>query len=81
MFGVGSVSKMFAAIAVMKFAERGVVDLDDPLVRYLPSFSISSDGWQQITPHMRVSHSTGFAGTDYRATARLCPPSPAGSIR
>src|SRR6266568_2934316 len=27
MFGIGSVSKMFAAIAVMKLVDRGVVDL------------------------------------------------------
>ena len=35
MFGVGSVSKMFAAIAVMKLVDRGVVDLDTPLVTYI----------------------------------------------
>src|SRR5213080_1849534 len=38
MFGVGSVSKMFATIAVMKLVDRGVVDLDTPLVTYLPAF-------------------------------------------
>src|SRR5262249_55669656 len=30
MFGIGSISKMFAAIAVMKLVDRGVVDLDTP---------------------------------------------------
>ena len=41
MFGVGSVSKMFATIAVMQLVDRGVVDLDTPLVTYLPAFRMA----------------------------------------
>lgn len=38
MFPIGSVSKMFAAVAIMQLVDRGLVDLDKPLVNYLPSF-------------------------------------------
>ena len=66
MFGVGSVSKMFAAIAVMKLVDRGVVDLDTPLVTYLPAFRMASPGYENITVRMLLNHSSGFPGTDYR---------------
>jgi CubicO group peptidase (beta-lactamase class C family) len=66
MFGIGSVSKIFAAIAAMKLVERGVVDLDTPLVHYLPSFRMASAGYEKITVRMLLNHSSGFPGTDYR---------------
>ena len=66
MFGVGSVSKMFAAIAVMQLVDRGVVDLDTPLVTYLPAFRMVSPGYGNITVRMLLNHSSGFPGTDYR---------------
>src|SRR5881409_41031 len=66
MFGIGSVSKMFATIAVMKLVDRGVVDLDTPLVTYLPAFRMASSGYENITVRMLLNHSSGFPGTDYR---------------
>ena len=66
MFGIGSVSKMFAAIAVMQLVDRGVVDLDTPLVTYLPAFRMVSPGYENITVRMLLNHSSGFPGTDYR---------------
>lgn len=66
MFGIGSVSKMFAAVAVMKLVDRGVVDLDTPLVTYLPAFRMASEGYENVTVRMLLDHSSGFPGTDYR---------------
>jgi CubicO group peptidase (beta-lactamase class C family) len=66
MFGTGSVSKMFATIAVMKLVDRGVVDLDTPLVTYLPAFRLAAAGYEKITVRMLLNHSSGFPGTDYR---------------
>src|SRR6266478_109436 len=66
MFGIGSVSKMFAAIAVMKLVDRGVVDLDTPLVTYLPAFRMAAAGYEKITVRMLLNHSSGFPGTDFR---------------
>src|SRR5258705_12323654 len=37
-FRVGSVSKLFTDIAVMKLAEAGKLDLDAPVTKYLPDF-------------------------------------------
>lgn len=66
MFGIGSISKMFAAIAVMQLVDRGVVDLDTPLVDYLPAFRMASEGYEDVTVRMLLDHSSGFPGTDYR---------------
>lgn len=66
LFGIGSVSKMLATIAVMKLVDRGVVDLDTPLVKYLPAFRMAADGYERITVRMLLNHSSGFPGTDYR---------------
>src|SRR5436309_12514958 len=66
MFGIGSVSKMFATIAVMKLVDRGVVDLDTPLVTYLPAFRMAATGYEKITVRMLRNHASGFPGTDYR---------------
>jgi CubicO group peptidase (beta-lactamase class C family) len=66
LFGIGSVSKMLAAIAVMKLVDRGVVHLDTPLVTYVPTFRMASAGYENITVRMLLNHSSGFPGTDYR---------------
>jgi CubicO group peptidase (beta-lactamase class C family) len=36
---VGSVTKSFTALAVMQLAEAGKLKLDEPVVRYLPTFT------------------------------------------
>src|SRR6266481_2199815 len=66
MFGTGSVSKMFATISVMKLVDRGVVNLDTPLVTYLPAFRMAAAGYEKITVRMLLNHSSGFPGSDDR---------------
>ena len=39
---VGSLSKIFTAIEVMRLVEEGYVGLDDPIAMHLPEFSINS---------------------------------------
>jgi CubicO group peptidase (beta-lactamase class C family) len=76
MFGIGSVGKTVAAVAVMKLVDRGAIDLDKPLVTYLPAFRMASPGYENITPRMLLDHSSGFPGTDYRngvARGELAP--------
>ena len=38
LFSIASISKPFTAIAVMQLVEEGLIDLDEPLVTYLPEF-------------------------------------------
>lgn len=66
MFGIGSVSKMFATIAVMKLVEKGSIELDKPLITYLKEFSMVSPEYRNITVRMLLNHSAGFPGGDLR---------------
>ena len=64
-YGVGSVSKMVTAIAVMQLVDQKRVSLDTPVVRYVPEFSMLSPQYKQITVRMLLNHSAGLPGTDY----------------
>src|SRR4051812_19348768 len=37
-YGLGSVTKSFPCLAIMQLAEAGTLSVDDPVVRWLPSF-------------------------------------------
>jgi CubicO group peptidase (beta-lactamase class C family) len=59
LYGIGSVSKAFTAVSVLKLAEQGKVALEDPLNKYLPNFTADSGG-SPVTVHQLLSHSSGF---------------------
>ncbi len=64
-YGIGSTSKMFATAAVMQLVDAGLVGLDQPVVRYLPQFTMRSPQYRQITVRMLLDHSAGLPGTTY----------------
>ncbi|MBU1050155.1 beta-lactamase family protein, partial [Candidatus Bipolaricaulota bacterium] len=59
-FSTASVSKCFVATAVVQLAERGRIDLDAPLVQYLPYFRMDDDRHRQITIRQMLSHTSGM---------------------
>ncbi|ODV57086.1 serine hydrolase domain-containing protein [Lysinibacillus fusiformis] len=63
MYGIGSTSKMVLTAAVMKLVDEGKVDLDLPVVNYIPDFKMKDDRYKQITPRMLLNHSSGLLGT------------------
>ncbi|MGG4033208.1 serine hydrolase [Paenibacillus cisolokensis] len=63
MYGIGSTSKMFVTAAVMKLADEGKVDLDKPVVQYIPEFTMKDERYKQITPRMLLNHSSGLRGS------------------
>src|SRR5690349_3721000 len=44
LFQVGSISKTFTATACARLADRGDLDLDVPVRRYLPDFRVADPG-------------------------------------
>lgn len=48
-FRIASVSKLFTDIAIMQLAERGVLDIDAPVTRYIPNFQPRGTGEQSVT--------------------------------
>ncbi|WP_028546882.1 serine hydrolase domain-containing protein [Paenibacillus taiwanensis] len=65
MYGIGSTSKMFTTVAVMKLVEDGKVDLDKPLVQYIPEFKMKDERYKKITPRMLLNHSSGLRGSTF----------------
>ncbi len=41
-FGIGSTSKTFTAAMIMRLVEQGLVNLDDPLTKYIPRFALGA---------------------------------------
>jgi CubicO group peptidase (beta-lactamase class C family) len=64
-FEVASVAKTFTATAVLQLVERGKVDLDAPLARYLADFP-----YPAITVRRLLSHSSGMSDQDLEAAMR-----------
>jgi CubicO group peptidase (beta-lactamase class C family) len=64
MFSVQSCSKMYTATAVMMAVKDGLVDLDEPILRYLPEFRVKSrfeaHPERTITLRHLLSHTAGF---------------------
>ncbi|MCO6512077.1 MAG: serine hydrolase [Aridibacter famidurans] len=59
-FRVGSVSKLFTDIAVMKLVEEGKLDLDAPVSTYLPDFKPRNPYEKAITLRQLMSHRAGL---------------------
>src|SRR5262245_47372039 len=59
-FNVGSVAKMFAAASILLLAEEGKVDLDVPVARYIPEFTMADARYRAITVRMLFNHSAGL---------------------
>ncbi|HNR91053.1 MAG TPA: serine hydrolase domain-containing protein [Dokdonella sp.] len=55
-FRIGSVTKQFAAAALLKLVDEGKARLDDPLSKYLPDFP----NGQAITLTMLLDHTSGI---------------------
>ncbi len=65
-YNVASISKVYCAAAVMQLAGRGLLDLDRPIVQYLPKFTMADPRYRQITLRHCLSHSSGLPGTQWR---------------
>ncbi|MFJ6208667.1 serine hydrolase domain-containing protein [Lysinibacillus sp. NPDC092081] len=68
LYGIGSISKMYTAAAVMKLVDEGKVDLDAPVVHYVADFKMNDERYKSITPRMLLNHSSGLQGTMYSNT-------------
>jgi CubicO group peptidase (beta-lactamase class C family) len=66
-FHMASVTKPFVATAVVQLVESGKVDLDAPVVRYLPFFKLKDSRYQAITVRQVLNHTAGLPDvSDYR---------------
>ncbi len=61
---IGSQTKSFTAVAIMKLVEQGKVDLDAPVVRYLPWFRTADRRGAEITVRMLLHNTSGIPSAD-----------------
>jgi CubicO group peptidase (beta-lactamase class C family) len=64
-FHYGSITKTLTAISIMQLRDRGLLGLDDPIVRYVPELRQVHDAYgsiDSVTIRMLLSHSAGFMG-------------------
>jgi CubicO group peptidase (beta-lactamase class C family) len=62
-FHWASCTKSLTGIAIMQLRDRGLLRLDDPLIKYIPELAVVHDGYGsigQVTIRHMMSHSGGF---------------------
>jgi CubicO group peptidase (beta-lactamase class C family) len=57
-FEIGSITKVFTTLALVDMANKGIVQLDDPIEKYLPNVKIP--GGEKITLRHLASHTSGL---------------------
>ncbi len=60
LFAVGSVAKVFTASAIMQLAERGLLELHEPVNDYLKDFQIGDKCSKPVTTAHLLTHTAGF---------------------
>jgi CubicO group peptidase (beta-lactamase class C family) len=64
-FQFGSITKVWTATLVMQLVDEGLLDLDEPVVRYLPEFRVASPALTStVTARHLLDHTSGLDG-DY----------------
>jgi CubicO group peptidase (beta-lactamase class C family) len=66
-FRLASISKPITAVAVMQLVERGLISLDDPIQKYVPSFPRKPQG--EIRLRHLLTHTSGvrhYRGNEFR---------------
>ncbi len=59
-YRVGSVSKLFTDLAIMQLVERGQLDIDAPIQKYLPDFRPKNTSGKAITLRQMMAHQSGL---------------------
>lgn len=79
-FIIGSVSKSFTALAIMQLVEAGKVDLDAPVQRYIPWFSLKDQAHAQAVTVRHLLNMTSGISTSSWYGMKLTPESTLESV-
>jgi CubicO group peptidase (beta-lactamase class C family) len=58
-FNLGSMNKMFTAVAVAQLAQQGRLDFNDPLGKHLPDYP-NKEAARKVTLHHLLTHTSGI---------------------
>ncbi len=59
LFQIGSISKSFTSIVLLQLHEQGLLDINEPVTKYLPWFEVQSE-FESITLRHLMSHTAGI---------------------
>lgn len=63
LFQIGSISKIFTTTLVLQLCDQGLLDLEVPVVRYVPELGLSDPGVRNhLTLRHLITHRGGFYG-------------------
>jgi CubicO group peptidase (beta-lactamase class C family) len=60
LFHMASLTKPFVATAIMQLVEKDKIDLEKPIIEYLPYFKLKSSLYKTITIRQMLSHTSGM---------------------
>ena len=60
LYGVGSLIKSLTAVAVLQLRDRGLLELDAPVRRYLPWFWLATPAVAEVTVRHLLTHTSGI---------------------
>ncbi|MBB5958647.1 CubicO group peptidase (beta-lactamase class C family) [Saccharothrix tamanrassetensis] len=70
-FQIGSITKVWTATLVMQLVDDGLLDIDEPIVTYLPEFRVADPrATAAITPRHLLNHTSGVDGDLFHPTGR-----------
>ncbi|HLE61492.1 MAG TPA: serine hydrolase domain-containing protein [Pyrinomonadaceae bacterium] len=72
LFEVGSISKSFVAISAAQLAEEGKLDLQKPVVEYLPWLKVEG-GFPPFSAHHLLSHTSGLSAVPLLMRVAVTP--------
>lgn len=65
LFNIGSISKSFTALGIAQLVDQHLVDLDKPVIRYIPELRLSDPrATQAMTLRQLLSHTSGLPPDD-----------------
>jgi CubicO group peptidase (beta-lactamase class C family) len=70
-FQIGSITKTWTATLVMQLVDEGLLDLDAPIITYLPDFRVLDDETtRNVTARHLLNHTSGIGGDFFPETGR-----------
>lgn len=71
LFQIGSITKIYTAATVLRLVERGLLDLDEPVLTYLPELCVADEtATRTVTLRHLLSHTSGIDGDHFLDTGR-----------
>lgn len=70
-FQIGSIGKIYTATVIMQMVDEGTVDLDEPVVTYVPELTLADpEATKTITVRQLLNHTSGIDGDHFEDFGR-----------